>query len=62
MPEEKPIVYLLRGDDREEIESKLRDFYQRLGTPDMAEMNTTRLEGKSRRSMTCALPHWPCLS
>ena len=47
MSEEKPIVYLLRGDDREEIESKLRDFYQRLGAPDMAEMNTTRLEGKS---------------
>ena len=47
MSEEKPIVYLLRGDDREEIETKLSDFFQRLGAPDMAEMNTTRLEGKS---------------
>jgi DNA polymerase-3 subunit delta len=47
MPDEKPIVYLLRGDDREEIETKLSDFTQRLGTPDMAEMNTTRLQGKS---------------
>ena len=61
MPEEKPIVYLLRGDDREEIESKLRDFYQRLGTPDMAEMNTTRLEGKAAslnnlRSAALAMP------
>lgn len=61
MSEEKPIVYLLRGDDREEIESKLSDFYQRLGTPDMAEMNTTRLEGKSTslndlRSAALAMP------
>jgi len=61
MPEEKPIVYILRGDDREEIESKLHDFYQRLGEPNMAELNTTRLEGKSAtlndlRSAALALP------
>lgn len=61
MPEEKPVVYILRGNDREEIESKLRDFHQRLGNPDMAEMNTTRLEGKSTslndlRSAALSLP------
>jgi DNA polymerase-3 subunit delta len=47
MVEEKPIVYILRGDDRESIESTLHTFYKNLGAPDMAEMNTTRLEGTS---------------
>lgn len=61
MADEKPIVYILRGDDREGIESKLRDFYLRLGAPDMAEMNTTRLEGKTSslndlRGAALALP------
>jgi len=61
MSEEKPVVYILRGDDREEIESQIRKFYQKLGTPEMAEMNTTRLEGKSAdlndlRAATLALP------
>lgn len=59
--EEKPIVYILRGDDREKIETTLRDFFNRMGTPDMAEMNTTRLEGKltalnDLRSAALALP------
>jgi DNA polymerase III subunit delta len=47
MSQEKPIVYILRGDDREAIESHIRTFYQNLGEPDLAEMNTTRLEGRS---------------
>lgn len=47
MPEEKPIVYILRGDDREAIEAHIRKFYKSLGEPDMADMNTTHLEGKS---------------
>jgi DNA polymerase-3 subunit delta len=47
MAEEKPIVYILRGDDRQAIESHIRSFYQNLGEPDLAEMNTTRLEGRS---------------
>jgi DNA polymerase-3 subunit delta len=46
MSAEKPTVYILRGDDREKIESRLHDFIARLGEPDMAEMNTTHLEGK----------------
>lgn len=61
MPEEKPIVYVLRGDDRQAIEAHLRTFYASLGDADMAEMNTTRLEGKSAdlnalRSAALALP------
>ena len=61
MPEEKPIVYILRGDDREKIEALIRKFYNELGPPDQAEMNTTRLEGKSAdlndlRAAALALP------
>ncbi len=45
MPDAKPVVYILRGDDREEIESHLRKFLNNLGPADMAEMNSVRLEG-----------------
>lgn len=47
MAEEKPIVYILRGDDREAIEATIQTFYDSLGSPDMADMNTTRLEGQN---------------
>ena len=47
MAEEKPIVYILRGDDREAIESHIQTFTENLGSPDMAELNTTRLEGQN---------------
>lgn len=47
MSEEKPIVYILRGDDREAIETHLRAFRSGLGSPEMAEMNLTRLEGQT---------------
>jgi DNA polymerase-3 subunit delta len=47
MTEEKPIVYILRGDDREAIEGHIKDFYAKLGQPDIAAMNTTRLEGRT---------------
>ncbi len=47
MSDAKPTVYILRGDDREGIETRLHDFTARLGEPDMAEMNTSRLDGKS---------------
>lgn len=50
MSDAKPTVYILRGDDREAIETRLHDFIARLGEPDMAEMNTSRLDGK-----TCSL-------
>lgn len=50
MPEEKPVVYILRGDDREAVEGHLQAFYESLGAPDMADMNTSHLEGN-----TCSL-------
>lgn len=61
MPEDKPIVYLLRGDDRQAIETHLGNFFSSLGTPDLAEMNTTRLDMKSAdinglQSAALALP------
>ena len=61
MADEKPTVYILRGDDREQIESRLHDFGARLGEPDMAEMNTSHLEGKATslndlRSAALAIP------
>jgi len=61
MAEAKPVVYILRGDDREAVESHIHSFYSNLGNADMAEMNTTRLEGKSTsmndlRSAALALP------
>ena len=46
MSEEKPIVYILRGDDSEAVKGHIRTFYQSLGEPDLADMNTTRLEGR----------------
>jgi DNA polymerase-3 subunit delta len=45
MTKSKPTVYVLRGDDRQAIETHLSKFFRELGTPDMAEMNTSRLEG-----------------
>jgi DNA polymerase III subunit delta len=61
MPEDKPIVYILRGDDREKIESIIRQFFEQLGDANMAEMNTNRLDGKSAdlndlRAAALALP------
>jgi DNA polymerase-3 subunit delta len=61
MPEDKPIVYVLRGDDRQAIKTHLSTFYSSLGDADMAEMNTTRLEGKTAginelQSAALALP------
>ncbi len=62
MPEgQKPIVYILRGDDQDAISLHLKNFSNSLGEPDMAEMNTTHLDGKSAdlndlRSAALALP------
>lgn len=60
MPE-KPIVYILRGDDREAVEGHLRVFYEALGPPEMADMNTTRIESNTYtlndlRSAALAMP------
>lgn len=61
MSDEKPVVYILQGDDREAIETHIKVFHHSLGSPDMADMNTTRLEGKSinlndLRAAALALP------
>lgn len=61
MPEEKPIVYILRGDDQQAIVTHIHAFFNSLGNADMAEMNTTRLDGKSAdlndlRAAALALP------
>ena len=61
MPAEKPIVYILRGDDREAIEAHIHKAYASLGAPEMAALNTTHLEGKSitlndLRASALALP------
>jgi DNA polymerase-3 subunit delta len=62
MPEvQKPVVYILRGDDLEAIKSHVDNFFNSLGTPDMAEMNTTHLAGNTAdindlQSAALALP------
>jgi DNA polymerase III subunit delta len=61
MSDAKPTVYILHGDDREEIETRLHDFIARMGEPDMAEMNISRLDGKTSslndlRSAALAIP------
>lgn len=47
MPEDKPVVYILRGDDREAIEKHLRDFRDSLGQPDIAALNIAHLPGST---------------
>jgi DNA polymerase-3 subunit delta len=47
MPEAKPIVYILRGDDQQAIEDHLKSLYAKIGESNVAEMNITRLVGKS---------------
>jgi len=61
MSDDKPVVYIMRGDDRQAIEAHINNFYRGLGAPDMADMNFTRLEGKQAdlndlRSAALALP------
>lgn len=46
MPEEKPIVYILHGDDPLAINRFVDGMAARLGDPATAELNITRLEGQ----------------
>ncbi len=46
MPDEKPVVYIFHGDDQAAIQHEIDDLYARLGDPGMAELNTTRLDGR----------------
>lgn len=43
----KPVVYLLYGDDSHAMEAFVREMIARMGDPGMAELNTTRLDGKT---------------
>ena len=59
--EEKPVVFILRGDDDFEINKFVHTLIARLGDPAMADLNTSRLEGRSTnedalRSAALAMP------
>lgn len=61
MTEEKPVIYILRGDDQQAINTHVGTFFASLGEGDMAEMNTSRLDGKTAtlndvRSAVLSLP------
>ena len=47
MPEEKPVVTILRGDDSTRIEALLGQYQAELGSADMASLNTANLDGKN---------------
>lgn len=58
---EKPVVIILRGDDRQGIQEVLRDLEARLGDPSIASLNLTRLDGRSAseedlRTASLAIP------
>ena len=58
---QKPVVYILRGDDRVAVESHLKSFFESLGDANIADMNTTHLDGPSAnlndlRNAALALP------
>ncbi|MDR3576678.1 MAG: DNA polymerase III subunit delta [Anaerolineaceae bacterium] len=43
---EKPVVYILHGDDTFAMTHFVEEFYNRMGDPSMADLNTTRLDGR----------------
>ena len=45
--EEKPVVIILRGDDRQGIQQALASMEAKLGDPSIASLNLTRLEGRN---------------
>jgi DNA polymerase-3 subunit delta len=60
----KPVVYLLHGDDTHAMEVFVREMIARMGDPGMAELNTTRLDGKnaSEEELRTAVGSLPFLS
>ncbi len=46
MTSEKPVVYIVHGDDKMAMEHFVANLVARLGDPGIAELNTTRLEGR----------------
>ena len=58
---EKPLIYILHGDEQFAIKNHLDDMISRLGDPVMADLNTTRLDGRSAsdeelRTATATMP------
>ncbi len=47
MPEQAPTVYLLHGEDEFAISEYIAKLLEKLGDKMMAEVNTTRLDGRS---------------
>jgi DNA polymerase-3 subunit delta len=43
---EKPVVYLLHGDDTFAMTHFVEELYNRMGEPSMADLNTIRLDGR----------------
>ena len=60
----KPSVYLLYGDDTHAMQAFVRELIARMGDPGLAEMNTTRLDGKtaSEEDLRTAVGSLPFLS
>lgn len=45
--EEKPVVIILHGDDAFAIQQYVKALYARMGDPGLADLNTTRLDGRN---------------
>lgn len=60
----KPSVFLLFGDDSHAMEAFVREMIARMGDPGMAELNTTRMDGKtpSEAELVTAVMAMPFLS
>jgi DNA polymerase III subunit delta len=58
---EKPVVYIVHGDDSLAIKRFISGMLEKMGDPSIAEMNTTRLDGRQAsedeiRSSANAMP------
>ena len=64
MPENQPAVYILHGEDEFSMARFIQQFTADLGDPVMAEMNTTRLDGRSNtlEELTTAVSALPFLA
>jgi DNA polymerase-3 subunit delta len=47
MPETKPVVYIFHGEDGLAIQKAIAKIKSQMGDPALAEMNTTRLDGRT---------------
>lgn len=61
MSAEKPVIFILHGDDKMAVEAFIDGLVSRMGDPSMAELNTTHLDGRLAsdediRTATLAMP------